>query len=468
MSAVAGQIATMAAGDTKTFARPIELIVLGLPGIGPSPTPTPTPTPTPAPTPTPTPGGTPTPTPTPAPTPTPTGNTFSNATSISITGAGGGSGSPYPSSISVSGLVGKITKVTARLNSVSQNSSSDDASDLDIEMMGPLGQNVMLMSDAGGTHHLVNDTLTFDDAATSFLSHFGTINSGTFKPTDYTGDSDAFPAPAPLSPGTSLSVYNNTNPNGTWSLYVLDEWSTGRGTITGGWSVTIATTPAPPMVTTNAATAVSSTMATLNGTVDPLGQGSTFQFQLGPDTNYGFTQIVQSAGSGTAPVAVNLPLTGLHPATTYHFRLLGGNSVGSATGADMTFTTAAWADSDGDKMPNDYETFNSFNPNAAVDANADFDGDGMTNYQEYLAGTNPHSAASVLRVQSVERSGGDIVLTFPSVFGKTYRVEESNDGTASWVTLSDNLPGTGDFILVTDVEALDQSQHRLYRVVVMP
>jgi hypothetical protein len=360
--------------------------------------------------------------------------------------------------------VGKITKVTAQLNGMTQGNSFY-AANIDIQMVGPLGQNVMLISDAGGTHALSNVTLGFDDAAANSLPKNRTINSGTYKPTNFSGDGDAFPAPAPSVPGTLLSAYNNTNPNGTWSLYVLDEFSTDTGTIAGGWSVSIATTPAPPDVVTNAATLVSSSSATLNGTVNPLGQGSTYQFQLGADTNYGFTQVVESAGSGTSPLAVSVNLSGLHPGTTYHFRLIGGNGSGTALGADRTFTTASLTDSDGDSLPNDFENTNGLNPNNAADANLDSDGDGMTNRQEYIAGTDPRSAASVLRIKSLEKSGGDIALTFESVLGKTYSVEQATNPDGPWFTLTDNILGTGDIVSALDVEAVDQNQQRVYRVI---
>jgi hypothetical protein len=457
MSAIAGQISSMSANDQTTFARPIELIVLGLPGIGPNPTPTPTPNPT------------VTPTPTPTPTPSPTGNTVANHNSITISGSGTGKGAPYPESISFSGLVGKITKVTAQLVGLSGASSGDYASDVDIQMVGPGGQNVMLISDAGGSTKLNNVTLTFDDSAASTLSHTATITSGIYKPTNYPGDSDSFPSPAPTTtPGTLLSVYNNLDPNGTWNLFVIDEYSTGHGTLSGGWSLTIETTPAAPLVTSAAATGVTPTMATLHGTIDPLGLGSTYQFELGTDTSYGFTQIVQSAGSGTAPLPVTLNLAGLRPATTYHYRLSGGNSAGAASGADKTFTTAAFLDSDGDGMPNDFEMANGLDPNNSADAILDSDGDGMTNLQEYLAGTNPRNATSVLRVSSVQQSGGDVVVSFPSVMGKTYMVEQATDLSGPWSLLSDHIVGTNDVLNVIDVEAADEAQRRFYRVTVTP
>ena len=58
---------------------------------------------------------------------------------------------------------------------------------------------------------------------------------------------EAWPAPAPTplyGAGLSL-VFNGTNPNGTWKLYVVDDQSIDSGMITGGWALTIATSVCP-------------------------------------------------------------------------------------------------------------------------------------------------------------------------------------------------------------------------------
>ncbi len=155
------------------------------------------------------------------------------------------------------------------------------------------------------------------------------------------------------------------------------------------------------------------------------------------------------------------------PATTYHFRLAATNATGTTNGADLSFTTPAAVDSDGDGMPNDYETDNGFDPANAADAALDADGDGMTNLQEYLAGTNPRVAASVLRPTSVLRDGEDFAITFPSVLGKMYRVEAAESTAGPWMTLQDHLPGTGDPLLVSDTEAFDLHPRRVYRISVV-
>jgi hypothetical protein len=204
------------------------------------------------------------------------------------------------------------------------------------------------------------------------------------------------------------------------------------------------------------------------GPDNPLGQLTTYQFQLGLDTNYTFTQFVQDAGGGTAATAISIVLNGLYPSTTYHFRVTASNATGTTVGNDLTFTTSAATDSDGDGIPNDYETAHALDPNNNADAALDADGDGLTNLQEYRAGTDPRSASSTLRITSIAHTGEDLVVTFPSVFGKLYRVEWAELAGGMWNTLEDNLAGNGASISVNDTEAFDLHQRRLYRVTVLP
>jgi hypothetical protein len=148
-----------------------------------------------------------------------------------------GAGVPYPSTINVSGMAGTMTQVVARLNGFNHTFPSD----ADILLVGPGGQKVMLMSDAGGGVGVSGINLTLSDTATASLPQ-GTLVSGTYKPTDYqVGDS--FPAPAPVGPyGTSLSAFNGLSANGLWSLYVVDDGAGDLGSLAAGWSLTITTT----------------------------------------------------------------------------------------------------------------------------------------------------------------------------------------------------------------------------------
>ena len=103
---------------------------------------------------------------------------------------------------------------------------------------------------------------------------------------------------------------------------------------------TFATDIAIPATTTDAATSVTSTTVTLNGTVNPNGGSTTVVFEYGLTTDYGSeVTATQSPLSGTTNQSVNADLTGLLPGTTYHFRVKATNSAGTSSGNDRTFTT---------------------------------------------------------------------------------------------------------------------------------
>src|SRR5262245_6575848 len=168
---------------------------------------------------------------------------FSNSTPIIIPATGGGDpagapSNPYPSTINVSGLNGTITRVTAQL--LDYNHVSPD--DVDVLLVGPGGQKILLMSDVGGSGSANHVNLTFDDAGPSMPPN---ITSGTFRPTN-NGADDLFPSPAPPGPYPDpqrLSTFLNLNPNGVWSLFAVDDLlGLGGGNINGGWRLNITTT----------------------------------------------------------------------------------------------------------------------------------------------------------------------------------------------------------------------------------
>lgn len=165
----------------------------------------------------------------------------------------GGAANPYPSSISVSGLTGVTSSVSVTLNNIQHFT----AADVDILLVSPDGRKFIIMSDIGDVGGLDSPaTLTLSDAgATDLLNTPIPIPSGTYRPTNL-GSGDTFNAPfepgpprpfnepAPAGSATFASVFNNANPNGTWSLYVLDDSNGSNGNISGGWCLNI-TTAAP-------------------------------------------------------------------------------------------------------------------------------------------------------------------------------------------------------------------------------
>jgi len=142
---------------------------------------------------------------------------FCNTNAISVPSVG--AAPPYPSSVSVA--TGPIVcSLTVSLNGVTHGFPDD----IDVLLSAPDGKNAIVLSDVGGgTPGPSGVNLTLDDAAASPLPDAGPLLSGTFKPTNVgTGDTFAAPAPGPLG-GSALSVFDATNPNGTWSLWVMDD-----------------------------------------------------------------------------------------------------------------------------------------------------------------------------------------------------------------------------------------------------
>ena len=102
------------------------------------------------------------------------------------------------------------------------------------------------------------------------------------------------------------------------------------------WSV-------PPTVTTLAATGITCTGATLNGSVNPNGAATNYHFEWGITSAYGNNTAVTSAGSAYAVSNVSSTITGLVSGTTYHFRLVAVSVDGTSNGNDITFIPCAAA-----------------------------------------------------------------------------------------------------------------------------
>jgi hypothetical protein len=97
----------------------------------------------------------------------------------------------------------------------------------------------------------------------------------------------------------------------------------------------------PPNVTTESVSNLTTTSVTLNGTVNPLNQGSaSCQFEYGTSESYDSTVPCSPApGSGNSPVAVSASLAGLTPGTAYHYRLVATNANGTVSSVDQQFRT---------------------------------------------------------------------------------------------------------------------------------
>jgi streptogramin lyase len=132
---------------------------------------------------------------------------------------------------------------------------------------------------------------------------------------------------------TGLTVKNEpwgitTGPDGNVWFTELRESKIGRLTI------------APGIVSSSAGEA-SEDGVELEASVLANSQASTLAFEYGPAESYGSTSAAVAVGSGSTAASGSVPLEGLAPSTTYHYRALATNASGTTYGPDGTFTTAA-------------------------------------------------------------------------------------------------------------------------------
>jgi uncharacterized repeat protein (TIGR01451 family) len=161
--------------------------------------------------------------------------TFSNTAPIEI--RDDAPAQPYPSVITVTGLVGVVSKTVVTITNLYHTRPSD----IDMLLVSPAGGKVMVMSDVGGGYWVTNVTLTLDDAAPGSLPDAAPLTNGVFKPTNY-GAFDLLDMPAPEPPfATSLAAFNDTNPNGQWRLFIRDDAPAQSGHIRNGWLLQITT-----------------------------------------------------------------------------------------------------------------------------------------------------------------------------------------------------------------------------------
>lgn len=95
----------------------------------------------------------------------------------------------------------------------------------------------------------------------------------------------------------------------------------------------------PPGARTGPATEITTTSATLTGTVSPRLQGTTYFFEYGGITGYGARTPDVRINGGVFSVAAAAPLAGQFAGSTIHYRLVATNRFGTSPGADEVVAT---------------------------------------------------------------------------------------------------------------------------------
>lgn len=321
-------------------------------------------------------------------------HTFANTTPIVINDQT--AATPYPSSITVSGLDATLCRVSVTLNNLSHSYPQD----IDMVLIAPNGETTYLLSDAGGFDALNNVTVTFDDEAAAMVPENGPMTSGLYKPTNYgtkrDGLRDLFNPPVPVGPyPTNLTQFSGMNPNGTWSLYIMDDAQEDFGAIAGGWSLQIATY-----------TPFADVALTMTDSPDPVAVGGTLTYTL------------TAANLGPA-LATNLVLVDTLPAGVTFVSAIA--SQGSCTEAAGVVTCAL-----GDVAPGATATV-TLAVTTTVETTVVNNASLTTGTLEFVTGNNAASTSTV-------------VLTAPSITGAPQNVVECVGASPSFTVVASGSP----------------------------
>jgi hypothetical protein len=125
------------------------------------------------------------------------------------------------------------------------------------------------------------------------------------------------------------------------------------------------------------------------------------------------------------------------------------------------------ADSDGDSMPDEWETLHGFDPNDPSDALLDSDGDGMTNAEEWIAGTDPNDPESYLKVETLSLLNPETtVIEFNAASNRTYSVQfTASLTTGEWMRVTNIAQAASNRLITITNNAGPVSGQRYYRLV---
>ena len=168
---------------------------------------------------------------------------------------------------------------------------------------------------------------------------FQYVDDATFQATGYTGATSAPCVPASVGSvgGAFVAVSADVSGLASSTLYHFRAVATNSAGTTTGDDTTFRTAGIPA-VTSETATNVTDTTATLNATVIPSGFDTTCQFQYVADAAFqgsGYSTATSvdcspfDLGSSFDPQTTSATATGLTPGTIYHFRVVATNAAGN-------------------------------------------------------------------------------------------------------------------------------------------
>ncbi len=166
----------------------------------------------------------------------------------------------------------------------------------------------------------------FGIAATAHFEYGLTASYGQSTPEQSAGSGNAA--------ALFEAAISGLEPNQTYHYRLVG--TNGAGS-TNGADATFKTDPDPPVAVTANPANVTSSSATLRGTVIPLSRATDAYFEWGATTLFGNTTPTQVLPAGSSAVNLEATLTGLSLGGTYYYRMVAMNPGGTTTGADQMF-----------------------------------------------------------------------------------------------------------------------------------
>ncbi len=153
-----------------------------------------------------------------------------------------GESRPPRTSVWFDNVPGVIETLTVTLRGLTHSYPGD----LGVLLVGPTGQNVLLMGNVGGGEDVNDLNLVFhqDGVAISDPIVAGTV----YRPTN-NGLTEGFRVDGPY--GNSLASFYGADPNGRWDLYIIDTVYSDQGILADGWRIDLTTVTDDTLIVTD-------------------------------------------------------------------------------------------------------------------------------------------------------------------------------------------------------------------------
>jgi len=180
----------------------------------------------------------------------------------------------------------------------------------------------------GASSAKLNGTVNANGQATTWYFEFGSSSTYGSKTPEASVGTGTHP--------TRVSATVNGLPAGVYHFRLVATNATGT---TDGADQSFGS--GAPIVQTGTTQGATTSTATLTGSVNPIGNPTSWYFEYGTTTSYGSKTPSRSAGSSSAVTGVSAAIANLTAGTTYHYRLVAKSKTGITDGSDVTFTTVA-------------------------------------------------------------------------------------------------------------------------------